>query len=95
MKIKRTPKPWALQKIFFDVIRLSSNGEEVSRRAMFLCRRCRHICEYDPESEAYRCVKCGRKLTKYGALEIIERYKEQLSMLHKQVKDKGRKRSKK
>lgn len=99
MKIKRTPKPWASQKIFFDVVHFNGEGFEMHRRAMFLCK-CRHLCEWDDDSEAFRCVKCGRKLTTYGAHEILKRYVDQISTLKHQIykeamkKGKGKKNAK-
>lgn len=84
-KIIRKPKPWALQKIFFDVIMLDINGTETSRKAMFLCKSCRHLCKWDEDSDAYRCILCGRKLTTYGAYEIVKRYTEQLEEIKKEV----------
>lgn len=85
MTIKRKPKPWASQKIFFDVVRFDNGGGEMQRRALFLCKTCRHLCEWDEESDAYRCVLCGRKLSTYGAYEIIKRYERQLEDLKKQI----------
>ena len=85
MTIKRTPKPWASQKIFFDVVVLSRDGQIVEKKAMFLCKGCRHVNEWSEESDAFRCVRCGRKLTAFGANEILTRYEEQLQELKKQL----------
>jgi hypothetical protein len=88
MKIKRKPKPWASQLIFFDIITFSRNGSEISRRASFICKKCRHICEWEDDSEAFRCESCGRKLTAYGATEILNRYEPQFSRLRTFCKQK-------
>jgi len=84
-KIVRKPKPWALQKIFFDAVVLNENNTIRNTKALFICRNCRHICDWDKDSDAYRCVVCGRKITSYGAKEILIRYESQLETLKKEV----------
>jgi len=79
----RRPKPWDSQRIFFDIIFYSSDGTEISRRASFVCRKCGHICEWDRESGLFRCVCCGRKLTAYGAVQILDRYDPQFRRLRR------------
>jgi len=84
-QVTRKPKPWALQKIFFDVIIFDINGTETSRRATFICKNCRHICVWEEDSDAYRCTLCGRKLSPFGAHEIVKRYEEQLGNLKNEI----------
>jgi len=87
MDIKRTPKKWASQKIFFDVVVLDNKGKENTRYATFICRECKHICDWDEDSKAFRCVRCGKKLTSYGANQIIEHYERQFGILKKTIQE--------
>lgn len=78
MGIKRRPRRWANQYIFFDVIRYNQFSTEINRRAVFICKRCRHLTKWDEDSKCYRCTSCGAQLTMKGALEIAHRYRQQL-----------------
>jgi transcription initiation factor IIE alpha subunit len=84
----RNPKKWASQKIFFDVVVVGERGSELSRYAAFICRKCRYICDWEEDSLAFRCSKCGKKLTLFGAEEIIAKYESQFVRLKKLINEK-------
>ena len=84
MPIRRKPRCWSSQYVFFDVVLLNKYDKVIGRKAMFICKSCRHLCEWDDESSLYRCVCCGKKLTMSGADEILTRYQTQLEDLIKE-----------